>query len=86
MQRAPVREFGDESQRCGDSGRHEILVAQAFRPAGFYTFRNFAREAQSLTPQRGKLQLKIDGALVVQKREIAEQVVSDALRLGFGIE
>ncbi len=29
---------------------------------------------------------KIDGALVVEEREVAKQVVGDALRFGFGIE
>ena len=36
--------------------------------------------------RRAAALLKIDGALVVEEREVAEQVVGDALRFGFGVE
>ena len=52
MQRAPMRQFGNKSERVG------------------------GRVHKS----------KIDGALIMQQSEVAEEVVGDALRLGFGIE
>jgi hypothetical protein len=36
--------------------------------------------------RRAAVLLKVDGALVVEEREVAEQVVGDALGFGFGVE
>ena len=45
-----------------------------------------AENIQLQKRRRAAALLKVDGALVVKEREVAEQVVSDALRLGFGVE
>src|SRR5882762_3701852 len=59
VQRAAVGEFGDESEGCGKSGRHEILVARAFSLPAASRARGFSLNTSRSQPRSEKFLLSL---------------------------